>query len=77
MKGNEMTKAEIRELKRIHKTVRVLAEKLEFVPVSETHFVGSAGFDSVAYNDEFVLFSNGREIEWVAMNGHYFGRFEI
>jgi len=66
MKGNEMLK-----------TVRSLSKKLKFVAVSETHFVGPTGFDSVAYNDEFVLFSNGREIEWVTMNGHYFGRFEI
>jgi hypothetical protein len=61
----------------MEKTVRALAKKLKFVPVAKTPYFNGPEFKMVAFNDEFVLFSNGSVIEWVSMNGHYDGRFEM
>ena len=63
---------------RMEKTILKLASKLKFVPASETRFKsGLVGFDKVAFNGEYVLFTDGETIEWVSMNGHYSGSFRL
>jgi len=65
-------------MSRMEKTILKLALKLTFVPVSQTRFeFGLDGFDKVAFNDEFVLFTDGETIEWMSMNGHYSGSIRL
>jgi len=55
-----------------------LLKTLTFVPVENTQFYNGIDFPYVAYNEEFVIFSNeNMDIHWYTMNSFYSGEFNL